>query len=140
MSYLKEGSKAVGGGFGIVFLFLAIIAIIGGVIWGFGVVTSGIKGQGDAVRINNSAENWTGKQEKFEKLNAGVIAAKDLVALHKQNLIDDPQNLTVKQTLAGVRSNCITQVSQYNAESRKILSRDWKSPDLPYQHTIDGCK
>lgn len=139
MSYVKEGAKGVGAILGMIFLWLAIIAVVGGAIWGFNVMTSGVKGQGDAVRINNSAENWTEKQRKFEKLNEAVISNKDLVALHKENLAADPDNLTLKQTLAGVRSGCVKSVSAYNAESRMVLSQDWKSPDLPYKHDISGC-
>jgi hypothetical protein len=139
LSYIKESAKATGGALVWGIVILIIIAILGGLIWGFNVMTSGVKGQGDAVRINNSAENWTEKQRKFEKLNEAVISNKELVALHKENLASDPDNLTLKQTLAGVRSGCVKSVSAYNAESRMVLSQDWKSPDLPYKHDITGC-
>jgi hypothetical protein len=139
LSYVKESAKGVSVAVIWTIVILAVIALIGGIVWGFGVATSGIKGQGDAVKINNSAENWTGKQEKFEKLNAGVEAAKEKVTLHKELAAENPNDLTQKQTLAGVRSACISAVHQYNAESRKVLSRDWKSPDLPYEASTAGC-
>lgn len=139
MGYVKESAKGVSVAVIWTVVILAIMALIGGIVWGFGVATSGIKGQGDAVKINNSAENWTGKQEKFEKLYAGVEAAKEKVVLQNQLLKDNPDDLTQRQTAAGVKSACINAVQAYNAESRKVLSRDWKSPDLPQSLTTAGC-
>jgi hypothetical protein len=107
--------------------------------WGFSILISGPKGQGDAIIINNSVENWTQKQEKFEKLNAAVDTNKELVALHRSRVAADPTDKTTAQMLAGVQSECIASVSAYNAEARKVLSQDWRSSDLPQTLTTVGC-
>lgn len=126
---------------GILTAVAAVVAIvlIGWAIWGIGVVVSGPKGQGDAVKINNSAANWTEKQQKFEKLNASVNTNKQLVELHKKRAEGQPVESIAAQTLAGVQSECIASVEAYNAESRKVLSQDWKSPDLPQTLTTTAC-
>lgn len=118
---------------------ILIIALIWWAVWAISVATSGPKGQGDAVKINNSAQNWTEKQQKFEKLNAAVATNKQLVAVHAARVAADPADKTAAQMLAGVQSECIASVEAYNAESRKVLSKDWKSPDLPYELTTAGC-
>lgn len=116
------------------------VALIWWAGWAISVATSGPKGQGDATKINNSAANWTEKQAKFEKLYATVQTEKELVALHKELTAANPEDKTQRQTLAGIQSACIASVNDYNAESEKVLSRDWKSPDLPHTLTTDGCK
>jgi hypothetical protein len=117
---------------------IAILAIALG-CWGASILISGPKGQGDAIIVNNSVENWTAKQEKFEKLNAAVDTNKDLVALHTARVAADPTDKTTSQMLAGVQSECIASVNAYNAEARKVLSQDWRSSDLPQTLTTVGC-
>lgn len=121
----------------------AALLLITLVVWGFwavSVAVSGPKGQGDAVKINNSAANWTEKQQKFEKLYASVKTNEELVALHAERVAADPADKTSAQMLAGVKSECVASVNAYNAESRKVLSQDWKSPDLPHELTTANCK
>lgn len=118
---------------------ILLIALIWWAVWAVSVATSGFKGRGDAVKINNSAANWTEKQRKFEQLNATVNTNKQLVAMHAARVAADPADKTATQMLAGVQSECIASVEAYNAESRKVLSADWKSPDLPHELTTAGC-
>lgn len=108
--------------------------------WAISVAVSGPKGQGDAVKINNSAANWTEKQAKFEKLYAAVQTNEELVAMHTERVAAGPSDKTAAQMLAGVKSECVASVNAYNAESRKVLSQDWKSPDLPHKLTTANCK
>ncbi|SEI45502.1 hypothetical protein SAMN04487917_101382 [Arthrobacter sp. yr096] len=132
---MKDAFKVIA----IVLAILIGIALISWGGWALSVALSGPKGQGDAVKINNSAENWTEKQRKFEQLNAAVETNKELVAMHAARVAADPTDKTASQMLAGVQSECIASVNAYNAESRKVLSKDWKSPDLPYELTTTGC-
>jgi predicted lipid-binding transport protein (Tim44 family) len=122
---------------------LAAIIFVTLIVWGswaISVAVSGPKGQGDAVKINNSAQNWTEKQEKFEKLFAAVQTNEELVSMHAERVAADPSDKTAAQMLAGVKSECVASVNAYNAESRKVLSQDWKSPDLPHKLTTANCK
>lgn len=132
---MKDSLKLVTG----IIAILVVLTLIGWAGWALSVALSGPKGQGDAIKVNNSAENWTEKQRKFEQLNAAVETNKELVAMHSARVAADPTDKTASQMLAGVQSECIASVNAYNAESRKVLSKDWKSPDLPYELTITGC-
>lgn len=102
-------------------------------MWAIGVAVSGPKGQGDAIKTKNSAANWTAAQAKFEELHQGIQSADQKTELAAGRLATNPNDLTLQQTHAGVQSGCITLVSEYNAESRKFLSEDFKSIDLPHQ-------
>lgn len=129
------------------------LSVIGGIIavtllvwgiWAVSVAASGPKGVGDAIKTKNSSENWTAAQAKFEKLYAGIQAADQKTELSAQRLAASPNDLTLQQQHAGIQSGCISLVADYNAESRKFLSEDFKATDLPYQidttsHAFD-CK
>ncbi len=118
------------------------LTIIGGIIattllvwgiWAISVAISGPKGQGDAIKTKNSADNWTAAQARFEKQYQSVIAADQKIAVHQKALDADPTNPILQTNLTGVTTVCISSVADYNAESRKFLSEDFKSTDLPYQ-------
>jgi len=117
----------------------AVLAVILGIallVWaGFAVsvLLSGPKGQGDAIKQKNSAQNWTTAQARFEKQYQSVISADEKIAVATESLAAKPDDLTLQQTLAGIKSACISAVADYNAESRKYLSEEFKSADLPYQ-------
>ncbi|UYL88357.1 membrane protein [Arthrobacter phage EvePickles] len=99
------------------------------------VAMSGPKGQGDAIKQKNSAENWTAQQAKFERLYAGIQSADEKTELANARLASNPKDLTLQQTAAGVQSGCISLVSEYNSKSREFLAEDFKAADLP--HEID---
>lgn len=139
MGYVKETAKGISAGWILVLVLLLVGGVTSALMWGIGVATSGVKGQGDAIKINNSAENRIEKQELFEKLYASVETNKALVAQHKGNVESNPKDLTAKQTLEGVKSICIASVNKYNAEARKVTSMDWKAVDLPESLTTVGC-
>lgn len=113
-------------------IFLGLV-LLGWVFWGFGVLVSGPKGQGEAIKTKNSSANWTAAQAKFEELYAGIQSADEKTENAAVRLAANPKDLTLQQTHAGVQSGCVTLVNDYNAESRKFLSADFKSVDLPYK-------
>lgn len=122
----------------------AVLAVVLGIVliswagWAISVATSGPKGQGDAIKTKNSAENWTAAQARFEKQYQSVIAADQKIAVHTSALAADPQDPTLRTNLTGITAACIAAVADYNAESRKFLSEDFKSTDLPYQISPTG--
>jgi hypothetical protein len=109
------------------------IALLAWAGFAVSVLLSGPKGQGDAIKTKNSAQNWTAAQARFEKQYQAVISADEKIAVAAETLASKPDDLTLQQTLAGIKSACISAVADYNAESRKFLSEDFKSADLPYQ-------
>lgn len=129
-----KGSRQVGGR-AVVWLIgiLLLSALIGGVTWGANVLLSDPKGRGDQIIQNNSAENRTAKQEKFEELYQAIVVADQRIAVaaaeHKAVPDDEPARIRY----FGAIQFCQSTVADYNAETRKITSQDWRSPDLPYQ-------
>lgn len=109
------------------------IALISAAVWGFGVITSPVKGQGEAYKTKNSSENWTKAQAKFENLYADIQAADKKAKLATDALAANPTDITLQQTHSGVVSGCLNLVADYNAASRTYLAGDFKSADLPYQ-------
>lgn len=118
--------------FGVIGVLVGIV-LIGWGAWAVGVAVSGPKGQGDAIVTKNSSANWTAAQAKFEKLYAGIQAADQKTELAAERLAAKPDDLTLQQQHAGVQSGCISLVADYNAESNKFLSEDFKSARLPYE-------
>lgn len=125
---------------------LAVVAIValswGG--WALSVAVSGPKGVGDAIKQKNSAENWTAAQARFEKQYAAVKGLDQKIGVHRSALEADPKNPVLQTNLTGVTSACVSAVAEYDAESRKFLSEDFKSTDLPYQidqtNPLTDCK
>lgn len=114
---------------------LLFVSVIGVAVWGFGVLTSDVKGRGDAVVKKNSATNRISAQERFEDLYAEIVAADAKIGPARQAYKMNPS--PVNQTnLTGLTNYCLDVVADYNAEARKYTSEDFRSTDLPAQ--IDG--
>lgn len=113
----------------------AVFAVIlfGVAVWGFRVVTSPVKGQGDAAITKNSAANWTAAQARFEEMYADIEATDRKIELAREALDTDPGDKTAQQTLSGTQNYCLEVVGDYNAEARKYLASDFKAADLPDQ-------
>jgi predicted lipid-binding transport protein (Tim44 family) len=139
MGYKTDAAKGIGAGWLLVIILGIIALITGAIFWGIGVATSNAKGAGDTIIKNNSVENRTEKQEKFEALFAKVETNKALVAQHTKTVAANPTDKQASMVLSGVQSACAASVEQYNAEARKVLSMDWKAADLPDSLTTTGC-
>jgi hypothetical protein len=104
--------------------------------WGgyaLSVALSGPKGVGDAIKTKNSSANWTAAQAEFEDLYAGIQSQDKKLTAAAAVLAKSPTDKTYQQTYSGIQSGCTSLVADYNAKSRKFLSEDFKSIDLPYQ-------
>lgn len=129
-----RGSRQAGGRLlGWFLVILLVSSLIGGATWGAKVLFSDAKGRGDQIIQNNSAENRTAKQEKFETLFANVVAADQRIAVAKAEYKAAPKDDAARIRYFGAIQFCQQQVADYNSEARKITSEDWRSDDLPYQ-------
>ena len=133
-------------------VLLAVVFIAPVSIWGIRVATSDTRGAGNTEIERNSAENRIRSQAFFEqsfedvqKFDLQIVdaqkaydnfvadnpkpSAEDLVAVQIYS-----QQLNSRQvTLTGLRQQCQNTAASYNAEARKTLAAEWRSPGLPYK-------
>lgn len=119
-------------------IIVALIIVLSGVVWVIYVVTSPIKGEGDAYIDKNSANNWVKAQAQFEQDYADIKATDTKIGnayrLWQQNQADK----TAQQTYTGLQSYCLSLVADYNSAARSYLSEDFRSSDLPAEIKTDG--
>jgi hypothetical protein len=80
---------------------LAFIALIGLGAWTFNVLTSGVKGQGDATIQKNTGSNRIAAQERFESMYQDIIAADTKIAVFAGAAKASPDDKTAQQNLLG---------------------------------------
>lgn len=122
-----------------VVIIVALVLVLSGVgLWVIHVVTSPIKGEGDAYINKNSAKNWVKAQAQFEQDYADIKATDTKIVnayeLWQQNQADK----TAQQTYTGLQSYCLSLVADYNSAARSYLSEDFRSSDLPAEIKTDG--
>ena len=144
MGYKADAAKGIAWGWLLLIIFIVIAVVTSAGLWLFGVATSGIKGQGDATKINNSAENWTEKQKLFHTKYQAVEGAKQKISVYKASVASATtpgEKKTAQTNLDGMISQCINYATEYNTETSAVLSRDWKDPELPYNiNPVTECK
>jgi hypothetical protein len=114
-------------------VFIGLFMVISVAVWGFRVVTSDIKGQGNAVIIKNDAVNRIAQQERFEQLYADVKAADLKIGTAAAAVALNPLDKTAQQTYTGTINFCIQVSADYDALARKYSAEDFKAVDLPDQ-------
>lgn len=125
MSKTKVTFAIIGG-----ILALAVLAVAP---WLIRVATSETAGQGNAIIMKNSAENWTAAQAEFEGLYAEIVATDRKIAIAEEALALAPEDKTNRDILQGVKSACVSIVGDYNAKARTFLAENFRSADLPAQ-------
>ena len=120
----------------IVGVFIGVLAVIGVIslgIWGLRVAFAPVKGQGDTIIKNEGVDNRTRAQEKFYTMYNGIVALDANIAVLAATAREHPNDRIARQNVDGQIIACQQAVEAYNAETRKILSRDWRDPELPYE-------
>ena len=132
--------------------FVAVVIIGPVTIWGFRIATSDAKGKGNVELERNSAENRIRAQAYFEQSFEDVqkfdTQIGDAQRAYDNFVADNPkpsaedlvaaqiygQQLNSRQvTLTGLQQQCQNTVANYDAEARKTLAAEWRSPGLPYK-------
>lgn len=112
------------------------VLFVGGIsiaYWGFGVGTSDVKGQGDAVKRKNSADNRIAEQAAFEKLYADIKAADARIDVFAAAKREQPTDTVAKTNYTGSLTICGQLVADYNAKARSYTAEQWRAADLPAQ-------
>lgn len=109
---------------------IAVALVIWAIVWAIGVGTSGVKGKGDVIRQNNDATNRVFAQGHFQTLYGNIKTYQNQLPGARDDVKagDDPN---AKTNFRGLYNTCVDAVEQYNADSNKVLEKDWKDPDLP---------
>lgn len=120
-------------------LIILLALLLAAAVWGMRVLTSEVRGQGDAVIQRNSAENWVAAQAKFEgnyaEYEATLVKIEERAALAAA----DPDDKTLRTEVSGLRSYCASVAADYNADARSFLLEDFRSADLPGRLDADTC-
>lgn len=114
-----------------VLMAVIVIALIGVAVWGIRVLTSGARGQGDAIAQKNSATNWTAAQARFRSLHEDILATDRKLDVLAAQAAANPSDRVAQTTYAGTVSYCLGVVGAYNAEAKTYLSQDFRDSDLP---------
>lgn len=117
-------------------LVLVALFLCGWAGWAIKVAMSPIKGTGDVIIKNQDANNRIQSQKRFEELYHGIVAADKNLDVLAATVKAHPNDRIAQQNYDGNIMACNGLVSDYNAEARKMTSKDWITADLPYQ--IDG--
>lgn len=119
-------------GWVIVVLVIALASVTTAVLWGLRVVTSDVKGQGDAVVVKNDVRNRIRAQEGFEKLYADIQAADRNLTTTAAALRAKPTgDLKLETELLGQKHYCAGLVAEYDAKARSFTQQDFRAADLP---------
>lgn len=118
---------------------IAVVLALGALVWGFSVVTSDVKGQGDAEIVKNEAGNRIRAQEGFEQKFAAIKSADQNINVTAEALKSDPDSVKLKAELLGQKQACNGLVGAYNAASRKFTQAEFRAADLPFELNVDAA-
>lgn len=118
---------------GVILASLLGLAVIFGGIYAIRVAIAPVTGAGDAYIEQQSAENWTAAQARFESYFQEIEATQGNIKIARDALAADPENPTLRTNLSGVLAHCNNTVADYNAEARSYLSEEFRAADLPAQ-------
>lgn len=114
-----------------IFGIVAVILAVGAVVWALSVGTSGVKGEGNALREKNSAENWVEAQREFNIRYQDILSTDRKITDAKAARDADPQNAVLQTNYNGLVNYCSDAAASYNALSRSYLAEDFRDADLP---------
>lgn len=111
---------------------VAVAGVISAIVWAVKFGTSGVKGGGDVIQQNNSGTNRIAQQQHFQQLYGDIQGYQAQLPGARQD-VKDGTDPNAKTNFRGLYNICVSAVTQYNTDSNMILSKDWKSTDLPKQ-------
>lgn len=119
-------------GLGLIVMVVATVSAI----WGFGVITAGIKGRGEAVKRTQSVNFRLTAYEGFFDRCAAIQASED--ALDAQATAIEGAETTRERTriranIAGIQSQRAQNITRYNADARKWTRGQFLAEDLPFK-------
>lgn len=139
---------------GLLIVAIIVLVIVGAAIWGFGVLTSGVVGQGEQIKQINSASNRTFQYQHFFDLDATIRAQSVNVQSAKKDLADfDAQyppsaneSYSITQlrgqkqgSLTGLEQLCAANIQSYNNDAQEFTRDQFLSNKLPQSFNVNAC-
>lgn len=116
----------------VVSVILALI-VIPIAVWAFTVATSDVKGRGDAVVQENSANNRLEQQAYFQQTYADIKAADTKLDGLQADVKADASDKDAKVRYRGAEDYCLGLVGDYNAAAQKQIAAKFRDAGLPPQ-------
>jgi len=108
--------------------------LVGALIWGLGVFSSGAKGAGDQERQKNSVTNRVFWENEFNSLSQNIATYQAQIASARASAAAHPGDSFYEQNLTGLLSECYIAVGQYNADTAKPIASPWLPAGLPVSY------
>lgn len=111
-------------------------ALIGAIFWGISVATSDVRGQGNAARIQNDAQNRMQSEKEFNELYGKVQERDRSIDTYTEDLTDaqgrEEEDLDFyRENLRGAVTACVSAVTQYNTLADNPQKSKWRPANLP---------
>lgn len=121
------------GGQAFKWIVIAVVAslLIGAALWFIGVAVSGPKGQGDAERERNSAQNWVQRQQEFQRRFNSIKAQDANIGIADAAVKRTPNDQRRQIELDGLVRNCNVSVGEYNSLGEEFNAEKFRDADLP---------
>jgi hypothetical protein len=113
------------------FLGLCIVAVLAGIWYVGGVLLSEPKGAADEHKAVNDVENRIQSQEWFWETYEEIQASDDNLQQAAVDKADNPGDDFYATNYTGLKAYCTGLVGEYNAEVKKVTSRDYLDEQLP---------
>lgn len=139
--YDSDSPTRLAWGFGRWFATIFIVITIFSMLvtaagWAFGVWTAPWKGRGEAYKKQQSAVNRVFAQQQFHDLNEDYQATLAKLPVYRRSASTSYQ---AQVNYQGLVSHCMDVVAEYNAASKKYLTKDFKDYDLPVTLSPAAC-
>jgi hypothetical protein len=141
-------------------LVVLAASLIGALVWGIGVATSGIHGRGEQIKQINRADNRTFAQEQFQQLYNDVKTYDTQITTaqtqadafrkanegKKDNAIGSiaQEQSRLDAVVTGLKNQCVSTRNNYTAEAQKVSKERFRDADLPWEltdaDTATDCK
>lgn len=112
-------------------VIVAVVAVIGGIVYGIRVAFAPAKGAGDTVIKDQDANNRIAQQRAFVNMYEGVKASDRKLKVLADAAARNPADPKAQADFAGTQLVCLDQVADYNAKVQETLAANWLPAELP---------
>lgn len=135
----KDTNRAGIFGLGWIMTIVIVIALISVLGWGFTVLTSNLKGKGDATIQKNSGTNQIVQDARFQQLYESYKGSLAKIKIARDTVKANPSDKVAATNLIGAQQYCVDTVNQYNALAQSFIAEDFRGTNLPSSIDQNTC-